>query len=81
VEDFAGSISISLKKKALGGKINGKLVDLNTQITEECEVQIITQDDQEGLEMMRHSSAHILAQAVKRLYKDQKTAFGVGPVT
>lgn len=81
VEEFAGSISISLKKKALGGKINGKLVDLNTQITEECEVQIITQDDQEGLEMMRHSSAHILAQAVRRLYKDQKTAFGVGPVT
>ncbi|WP_088042924.1 threonine--tRNA ligase [Bacillus sp. EAC] len=81
VEDFAGSISISLKKKALGGKINGKLVDLNTQLTEECEVQIITQDDPEGVEMMRHSSAHILAQAVKRLYKDQKTAFGVGPVT
>lgn len=81
VEDFAGSISISLKKKALGGKINGKLVDLNTQISEECEVQIITQDDPEGLEMMRHSSAHILAQAVRRLYKDQKTAFGVGPVT
>lgn len=81
VEDFAGSISISLKKKALGGKINGKLVDLNTPITEECEVQIITQDDSEGLEMMRHSSAHILAQAVKRLYKDHKSAFGVGPVT
>ncbi|PEJ56628.1 MULTISPECIES: threonine--tRNA ligase [unclassified Bacillus (in: firmicutes)] len=81
VEDFAGSISISLKKKALGGKINGKLVDLNTAITEDCEVQIITQDDQDGVEMMRHSSAHILAQAVKRLYKDQKAAFGVGPVT
>ncbi|PGL73368.1 threonine--tRNA ligase [Bacillus sp. AFS055030] len=81
VEDFAGSISISLKKKALGGKINGKLVDLNTPITEDCEVQIITQDDQEGLEMMRHSSAHILAQAVKRLYKGEKAAFGVGPVT
>ncbi|MFF3023531.1 threonine--tRNA ligase [Gottfriedia sp. NPDC057948] len=81
VEDFAGSISISLKKKALGGKINGKLVDLNTPITEECEVQIITQDDQDGLEMMRHSSAHILAQAVKRLYKGEKAAFGVGPVT
>ncbi|MFB7140974.1 threonine--tRNA ligase [Gottfriedia sp. NPDC056225] len=81
VEDFAGSISISLKKKALGGKINGKLVDLNTAITEDCEVQIITQDDKDGVEMMRHSSAHILAQAVKRLYKDQKAAFGVGPVT
>ncbi|MFF2874734.1 threonine--tRNA ligase [Gottfriedia sp. NPDC057991] len=81
VEDFAGSISISLKKKALGGKINGKLVDLNTLITEDCEVQIITQDDQDGLEMMRHSSAHILAQAVKRLYKGEKAAFGVGPVT
>jgi threonyl-tRNA synthetase len=81
VEDFAGSISISLKKKALGGKINGKLVDLNTPITEECEVQIITQDNPEGLEMMRHSSAHILAQAVKRIYKDEKIAFGVGPVT
>ena len=81
VEDFAGSISISLKKKALGGKINGKLVDLNTPITEECEVQIITQDNPEGLEMMRHSSAHILAQAVKRIYKDEKISFGVGPVT
>ncbi|MEH7348976.1 threonine--tRNA ligase [Gottfriedia acidiceleris] len=81
VEDFAGSISISLKKKALGGKINGKLVDLNTPIAEDCEVQIITQDDQDGLEMMRHSSAHILAQAVKRLYKGEKAAFGVGPVT
>lgn len=81
VEDFAGSISISLKKKALGGKINGVLVDLNTPITEDCEVQIITQDDKEGLDMVRHSSAHILAQAVKRVFKDEKVAFGVGPVT
>lgn len=77
-EDIAGSISPGLKKKSMAGKLNGQLIDLRTPIHEDGEIAIITQDSDEALEIMRHSSAHLMAQAIKRLFKDVK--LGVGPV-
>ena len=61
MEQIAASISASLKKKAVAGKINGKLVELNRPIEEDCEIQIITLNSKEGLEVYRHSTAHLMA--------------------
>ncbi|MCY8200758.1 threonine--tRNA ligase [Bacillus subtilis] len=77
-EDIAASISPGLKKKSLAGKLNGKEIDLRTPINEDGTVEIITEGSEEGLQIMRHSTAHLLAQAIKRIYKDVK--FGVGPI-
>ena len=77
-EDVAASISPGLRRNALAGKLDGKLIDFKTPISTDGEIAIITPDSPEGLEILRHSSAHVLAQAVKRLFKDAK--FGVGPV-
>nr|WP_295969926.1 threonine--tRNA ligase [uncultured Bacillus sp.] len=77
-EDIAGSISSGLKKKALAGKLNGAMIDLKRPIEEDGSIEIITPDQPEALEILRHSSAHTMAQAIKRLYKDVK--LGVGPV-
>lgn len=79
-EDIAASISPGLKKKALAGKVNGELLDLRTPIEQDGSLEIITQDAPEALEIMRHSTAHLMAQAIKRLYKDVKVQLGVGPV-
>ncbi|PEK29889.1 threonine--tRNA ligase [Bacillus pseudomycoides] len=78
LEEIAASISSSLKKKAVAGKVNGQLFDLRRNIEQDAEIQIITMDSEEGIEVARHTSAHILAQAVKRIYGDVK--LGVGPV-
>ncbi|MFE4028502.1 threonine--tRNA ligase [Priestia sp. YIM B13551] len=79
-EDIAASISPGLKKKALAGKVNGELLDLRTPIEQDGSLEIITPDAPEALEIMRHSTAHLMAQAIKRLYKDTKVQLGVGPV-
>lgn len=79
-EDIAGSISSGLKKKALAGKLNGTMIDLRRPIEEDGVIEIITQDQPEALEILRHSSAHTMAQAIKRLYKDVEVKLGVGPV-
>ncbi|MED2785860.1 threonine--tRNA ligase [Bacillus thuringiensis] len=78
LEEIAGSISSSLKKKAVAGKVNDGLYDLRRNIEENAEVEIVTIDSNEGVEIARHSAAHILAQAVKRMYGDIN--LGVGPV-
>ncbi|WP_427137126.1 threonine--tRNA ligase [Psychrobacillus psychrodurans] len=77
-EEIAQSISPGLRKKALAGKLSGVLIDLKTPITEDGDIAIITPESDEALEILRHSSAHLLAQAVKRLFKDVK--LGIGPV-
>lgn len=77
-EDIAFSISPGLKKKALAGKINGALYDLRRPINEDATFEIITLDSQDALEILRHSSAHLMAQAIKRIYGTVK--LGVGPV-
>ncbi|WP_139491654.1 threonine--tRNA ligase [Brevibacillus dissolubilis] len=79
IEDIAGSISTSLKKKAIAGKINGKVVDTAAQVDEDANVEIVTLDSADGLEVYRHSTAHLLAQAVKRIY-GQEVKLGIGPV-
>src|SRR5690606_7152127 len=76
-EEVAGSISSGLKKQALAIKLDGNLVDLKRELTEGGEIEIITSKSPEGVDIMRHSTAHLLAQAIKRLYKD--VSFGVGP--
>ncbi|WP_422122987.1 threonine--tRNA ligase [Planococcus sp. X10-3] len=77
-EDVAQTISPGLRKKALAGKLGDRLVDLKAPLNEDGEIGIITAESDEALEILRHSSAHLMAQAVKRLYPDAK--LGVGPV-
>ncbi|MBB6669676.1 threonine--tRNA ligase [Cohnella nanjingensis] len=80
VEDVAGSISSGLKKNAVAGKINGKVVDLNAPIQDQAAIEIVTLDSADGLEVMRHSTAHLMAQAIKRLYGNAAVKLGIGPV-
>ena len=75
---FAESISKSLAKKALALKINGEAVDLATVIDSDCEIAVLTASDEEGVDLMRHDCAHILAEAVKELFPD--TQVTIGPV-
>ncbi len=79
IEEIAGSISSSLKKKAIAGKIDGKVVDLYTPVNEDAKIEIVTLDSADGLEVYRHSTAHLLAQAVKRIY-GKEVKLGIGPV-
>src|SRR5690625_3623602 len=77
-EDIAQSISPGLRRQSIAIKLDGEYVDLRRELTDGGSLEIITERDEEGLEIMRHSTAHVLAQAVKRLYPEAK--FGVGPV-
>ncbi|GAB6256505.1 threonine--tRNA ligase [Peribacillus sp. NPDC101481] len=77
-EDIAASISPGLRKKSIAGKFNGELYDLKRPIEQDGSIEIVTQDTADALEVLRHSTAHLMAQAIKRLYKNAK--FGVGPV-
>ncbi|UXR51135.1 threonine--tRNA ligase [Staphylococcus simulans] len=77
-EEIAQSISPGLRKKAVAGKFNGQMVDLTRPLEEDGSIEIVTPGSEEALEVLRHSTAHLMAQALKRLYGDVK--FGVGPV-
>ena len=66
VLDIAKNISVSLAKAALAGRVDGRLVDLSHVVEKDAEVAIVTGRDPEGLELIRHSTAHLMAQAVKR---------------
>ena len=77
-EDIAQSISPGLRKKAVAGKFNNQMVDLTRPLEEDGSIEIVTPGSDEALEVLRHSTAHLMAQALKRLYGDVK--FGVGPV-
>ncbi|WJV19039.1 threonine--tRNA ligase [Rossellomorea marisflavi] len=76
--DIAQSISPGLRKKAVAGSVNGTTVDLTRPILEDADIAIYDAGSQEGIGVLRHSAAHILAQAIIRLYPD--ASFGVGPV-
>lgn len=76
VLEFAKTLSNSLAKVALVGKVDGNVVGLETKLTQDANVEILTFADNEGKHALRHSASHILAQAVKRLYKDVKLAIG-----
>ena len=80
VADVAGAISPGLRKNAIVGKLNGVMVDLNTPIAEDASLEIVTLDQPDGLAVMRHSTAHLMAQALKRLFGDANVKLGIGPV-
>lgn len=80
IEDVAGSISPGLKKNAIAGKVNGKVVDVYTPLEADSAVEIVTVDTADGLEVYRHSTAHLMAQAIKRIYGETNVKLGIGPV-
>jgi threonyl-tRNA synthetase len=78
VMDVARSIGSGLAKATLAGRVNDVLVDASTLIDHDAELQIITAKDEEGVDVIRHSTAHLLAQAVKLLFPDAQVT--IGPV-
>ena len=76
VADVAASIGAGLAKAALAGKVDGTLVDLTATVTDGATVEIITAKSPEALHIMRHSCAHIMAEAVQELYPGTQIAFG-----
>src|SRR5262245_60561720 len=78
VDELAGSIGPGLRKAALAGRVNGRLVDTSHVIAEDANVAIVTDKDPDGLDVIRHSTAHLLAQAVKELFPQAQVT--IGPV-
>lgn len=76
VYEIASDISEGLARVACAGEVNGEIVDLRTEISEDCELNIVTASDPEGLRVIRHTASHILAEAVKRLFPNAKLAIG-----
>ena len=76
VYDIAKDISEGLARMACAGEVNGEIVDLRTMIEEDCELNIVTANDEAGLRVIRHTASHIMAEAVKRLFPDAKVAIG-----
>ena len=79
VLDFVKNLSNSLAKKALACKIDGETKDLTTVIDGDHQIDVLTFDDADGRWALRHSAAHIMAQAVKRLYGDKNVKLAIGP--
>ncbi|MDG1688367.1 MAG: threonine--tRNA ligase [Gammaproteobacteria bacterium] len=78
IHDVAFNIGAGLARAALAGKVNGDLVDTNHIIEQDADIAIITERDEEGLDIIRHSTSHLMAQAVKQLYPDAQVT--IGPV-
>jgi threonyl-tRNA synthetase len=78
VDEVAASIGPGLRKAALAGRVNGRLVDTSFPVVNDAEVSIVTDKDPAGLEIIRHSTAHLLAQAVKELFPEAQVT--IGPV-
>ena len=76
--EVAKSISNSLAKEAVAGRVNGQLKDLCVQIEQDCELEIIKKSDPDGVDIVRHSFAHLTGHAIKQMYPDAKMA--IGPV-
>ena len=76
VYEIAGDISEGLARAACAGEVDGEIVDLRTELSSDCELNIITVHDEEGLRVIRHTASHVLAQAVKRLFPEAKLAIG-----
>jgi len=78
IHDVAFDIGAGLARAALAGKVNGELVDTNHLIEQDANIAIITERDEEGLDIIRHSTSHLMAQAVKQLFPDAQVT--IGPV-
>ncbi len=76
VIDVAYEISEGLARACCAAKVNGEVVDLRTELKEDCTLELLTASDEEGLRVLRHTTSHVLAQAVKNLYPDAKLAIG-----
>ena len=76
VYEIALDISEGLARAACAGEINGEVVDLRTVVDKDCELNILTANDEKGLAALRHTTSHVLAEAVKNLYPDAKLAIG-----
>lgn len=76
IYELTKSLSNNLAKSAVVGEVNGTLVDLNYKLKNNDEVNILTIEDEKAIEVMRHSTSHVMAQAVKRVFKDVKLAIG-----
>ena len=76
VYDIAADISEGLARAACAGEVDGKVVDLRTVVDQDCELNILTANDPEGLRTVRHTCSHVLAEAVKRLFPEAKLAIG-----
>ena len=74
--DIAKEVDSALYKKAVVAKVNGEVVDAFAKLENDCELEILTQDSKEALATLRHTASHVMAQAVKRLYKNVKLAIG-----
>src|SRR5690606_11207191 len=79
VGEVAASIGPGLRKSAIAGKLDGQPVDLFAPIERDARLEILTPESRDGLEVIRHSTAHLMAQALKRLYGADKVKLGVGP--
>ena len=75
--EVAKSIGMGLYKSACAAKVNGEVADLRTELTEDCQLEILTFDDEEGKKAYWHTAAHVMAQAVQHLFPGTK--FGIGP--
>ena len=78
IDEVAKDIGSGLAKAAVAGKINGQLVDASELITEDCDLEVVTIQSDEGIEIVRHSCAHLLAHALKQIYPSAQMA--IGPV-
>ena len=76
VYEIAKDISEGLARVACAGELNGEIVDLRTMIDSDCNLNIVTASDPEGLRVIRHTASHILAEAVKRLFPEAKVTIG-----
>ena len=76
VFDVAKEISEGLARVAVAGEVNGAVVDLRTELTEDCTLNLLTANDKEGLQVLRHTASHVMAEAVKRLFPNAKLAIG-----
>ena len=74
--DIAKDLSEGLARVATAAKVNGEIVDLRTVVEEDCELEILTFDSEDGKGAFNHTASHIMAQAIKRLYPDTKLAIG-----
>jgi len=81
VKEVAAKIAKSLEKNAVGALLDGELIDVHTPIRKSGQIKIITPKDRESLQILRHSAAHLLAKAVKKLYGKEAVKLGIGPAT
>ncbi|MFF2482306.1 threonine--tRNA ligase [Paenibacillus sp. NPDC058071] len=80
LREIAASIGPGMLKKTIAGKIDGILSDLEERVDRDCRVELITLEDEEGLRIYRHTAAHIMAQAIKRIFGAEAVKLGIGPV-